>query len=112
MSKKLALPKSIRVGPFDYAVRYTEAHSDDKLNVLGQCSPTRLSILIQQDMPPTRTAECVLHEVTHAIADCYALMDDDGKVAEERMAQVFGAGWAQVWRDNPKLLQWMQKALS
>jgi hypothetical protein len=50
----------------------------------------------------------LLHEAGHAIYATYALTEDD---TEERIVAAFATGWAQVFRDNPWLLEWLRRSL-
>lgn len=55
----------------------------------------------------SKLVDTLLHEITHAIWWAYGLEDDD---KEERIVRTMGAAWAQIWRDNPHLLGWLNEA--
>jgi hypothetical protein len=104
-----ALPASIRVGPFDFAIDPMSAERAMGQSRFGEFSACEGHIAIQLDMPcPIKAADTFLHEVGHAIFWTYGIEDDD---KEERTVSLFGTGWTQVFRDNPWIMDWIKKAL-
>jgi hypothetical protein len=105
-----ALPRSLKVGPFDFGIDKLSAQRALGKDCFGEFSLCEGQIALQLDMPsPIKAADTLLHEAGHAIYATYALAEDD---KEERIVAVFAAAWAQVFRDNPWLLAWLAGALS
>lgn len=96
------LPASVRVGAYDFAIVAAPTH--DLGNALGDFVLGARRIRLQDDLAGALLADTLLHEITHAIWNVGGL---SGEAAEEQVAQVMGAYWAQVYRDNPKLIAWL-----
>jgi hypothetical protein len=104
-----ALPDSIRVGPYDFAIETLDAQRAMGKDFFGEFSPCEGRIALQLDMPSiVKAADTLLHETGHAIYWTYGVSDEDD---EERVVGVFATAWAQVFRDNPWLLAWVGRAL-
>jgi hypothetical protein len=105
-----ALPRSLRVGPFDFGIEKLSAQRAIGKDCFGEFSSCEGHVALQLDMPsPAKAADTLLHEAGHAIYSTYALAEED---KEERVVAVFATGWAQVFRDNPWLLQWLERSLA
>jgi hypothetical protein len=104
-----ALPASIRVGPFDFGIEKLSAQRAMGRDYFGEFSPCEGRLALQLDMPSAvKAADTLLHEAGHAIYWTYGLADED---TEERVVGIFATAWAQVFRDNPWLLEWIGSAL-
>jgi hypothetical protein len=105
-----ALPRSLKIGPFDFAVEKLSAQRALGKDCFGEFSSCEGQIALQLDMPScVKAAETLLHEAGRAIYATYALAEED---KEERIVAVFATGWAQVLRDNPWLLGWLARSLA
>lgn len=103
------LPDFIRVHGFDLRIERWNSHVVMGNRRWGEFSSAEQCIRIQSDMPtPFKAVDTFLHEVTHAIWWAYGLFDKD---EEERIVLTMGSAWMQVYRDNPWLLKWIDKAL-
>jgi hypothetical protein len=104
-----ALPRSLKVGPFDFGIEKLPAQRAIGKDCFGEFSPCEGQIALQLDMPsPVKAADTLLHEAGHAIYSIYGLNDED---KEERIVAVFATAWAQVFRDNSWLLAWLARSL-
>jgi hypothetical protein len=104
-----ALPPSLKIGPFDFGIEKLSAQRASGKDCFGEFSACEGQIALQLDMPSAvKAAETLLHEAGHAIYAICALAEDD---KEERIVSVFATGWAQVLRDNPWLLRWLERSL-
>jgi hypothetical protein len=54
-------------------------------------------------------AETLLHEISHVVWWVYNLKDEDD---EERTVHTMATGLTQVFRDNPKVLEYIKESLS
>ena len=105
-----ALPRSLKVGPFDFGIEKLIAQRALGKDCFGEFSLCEGRIALQLDMPsPVKAADTLLHEAGHAIYATYVLAEDD---KEERIVAAFATAWTQVFRDNPWLLAWLAGALS
>jgi hypothetical protein len=103
-----ALPASLRVGPFDFDIEKLSAQRAKGHDCFGEFSPCEGHIAVQVDMPSAaKAADTLLHEAGHAIYWTYGLADED---REERIVSTFATAWAQVFRDNRWLLDWIGRA--
>jgi hypothetical protein len=105
-----ALPASIRVGPFDFGIEKLCAQRAMDKDYFGEFSPCQGRLALQLDMPSAvKAADTLLHEAGHAIYWTYGLADEDD---EERVVGTFATAWAQVFRDNGWMLEWIARALA
>lgn len=105
-----SLPESIRVGPYDVALRVVDKTDALVMEAGGYFEFDSLTIGIRGEQPSThRAADVLIHEVSHAIWWTSGLQDKDD---EERTISLLSTGWAQVYRANPWLLKWLAKALA
>lgn len=96
-------PKSVRIGPLTYDIRWVEQIDSDLANVHGKCWPDRQVILLNRDAPPDRIATSFMHEIGHAMTDlwnCYT------KITPEQACDVVGDGIAMFAQDNPEAWEW------
>ena len=101
----VAVPRKIRVGPHTYRIqtgKKAKQHLDD-LGLVGQCIPAEAVIMVDPDLSGTVAAECLLHEVLHAIYDQTSLRGG-GKSAEEDVVSAISPLIVSVLRDNPSLI--------
>ncbi len=100
------LPPSLRIGPYDIAIIIKDkvSEADD-----AGLYHNGISINLKKDQyNPIFAVDTVLHEINHCIYRCAGL----GKAApEETAVTAMATGLTQVFRDNPKLLKWLQKVL-
>lgn len=113
---KAKLPSTIRVGALDFDLCFISGVDAEAKGIYGECCQFHQYINLRRDLSDDRLVDVLMHELTHAISGTYGLYDpksDD--IPEERLANVMGAAWAQIWRDNPALLKWltaMQKKIA
>ena len=99
---------SIRVGPFDLAIKQLDGEDRDKC--LGMFSETKQQILMRDNYPSEQQeAETLLHELLHAI---WAVFGCKPKDSEERIVSQMSIGMATVISDNPDLIEWLKEKLS
>ena len=106
------LPDSIRVGPYDIALRVVPPSGMGNRENAGEFTADGLALEIRvKDEAPSavHVVDTVLHEIGHAIFWTYLLNDAD---QEERTVATFGTAWTQVYRDNPGLLGWIAKGVA
>lgn len=101
-------PASLRVGPFDWTLRYWTKAELEGVNegYLGQCFKNKLRICLRPGTVVAKEAEVVIHEVFHAIFDVSGL-DRVDNTPEEVAVNHMGYGWLQVLRDNPALYAYL-----
>lgn len=106
------LPDTIRIGHRDFKIKkMSPAWASDTSNS-GEYCGAQEEIRVQVNMPSRHFAvEVVLHEISHAIFDCFGLDDEDDALKEERVIHAMGCGWTQVFRDNPELVEWINETL-
>jgi hypothetical protein len=104
-----ALPETVRVGAFTFAIDKWTSHKAAGNSRYGECSSIEQKIGVQRDMAtPEKAVDTFLHEVGHAIYWAYGFEAGD---KEERIVSGFASAWVQVYRDNPWLLGWIAKTL-
>lgn len=106
----MKLPSIIRVGAFDFRVEEWPSPAASAERKWGATSFTECVIRVQVvDRPPMFVLDTLIHEINHVIFWAYQLQDGD---KEERIVGVMASGWAQVYRDNPGLLEFIADAIN
>ena len=103
-----ALPKSIKIAHLDIALVVLDRLDDD---CWGYCKHSHLEIQLRRAHTSFDLArETVFHEITHMLCNIYGLEDSEhekeARFIEEKFVTIISAGWAQIMRDNPKLMRW------
>ena len=96
----------VRVGPFDYHVKFIDAPRDMAEHV-GYTRNESHEIGVLLHGPAANIADTLLHEVLHAVANVYGLRNHpelDTDAVEEKVVMTFTNGLLQVVRDNPDLV--------
>jgi hypothetical protein len=105
------LPKTIKIGPYDWQVRVMEGAE----GLCGQADfeTSQLRLWPENLTSPSHVVGVALHECLHVIFDAHNLgkMKRDKEEREEAIVMGFEAGLVSLFRDNPKLLTWMKKWL-
>lgn len=101
------LPSSIRVGPHD--VRFATLGVADAKNNYGTFVPAEQKIRLQPEYASGSMAvDTVLHELIHAI---FSVGTVQVKQGEEHIVSVVATYLAQIIRDNPAFLTWLQQTV-
>jgi hypothetical protein len=104
------LPTKIKVAGFDVTIEPLTPIEALAGNMWGDFDRITHRIRIEQPMlNKYQHLNTFLHEVGHAIYWAYAIEDED---KEEKVVTVFANGWAQVFRDNPKVLTFITEVLN
>lgn len=103
------LPASIRVGYRTFTTEIMTPRQAEARNAYGECDNAQGIIRIWADLDPVKSADTMIHEVLHACY-CIAALEDEDK--EERIVRTLAHQLAQVWRDNPALIEWINARLS
>ena len=95
------LPKSIRIGPFDYAVVAAKELLDG-LDSFGKVQDTQQRILLDDSCTLQRQQETLLHEVIHAIFCTFQPPEGaQRREDQERDTKLLAAGLLQAIQDSP-----------
>jgi hypothetical protein len=104
-----SFPKSIRIGPFTIPVFIKDMPKDEEGRILfGQYTALGVIELSTIAPNPVHAADTVIHEVLHGL---YGNAGLGPMCQEEQVVSALSTGLVQVFRDNPKLVAWLTKAL-
>lgn len=73
----------------------------------GEYSYNTSTIYVGLSYPITIILHTLIHEINHAIFWLYNIEKDDD---EERIVNTMANAWVQVYKDNPKLVEFIRKA--
>lgn len=101
----LALPDTIKIGPFSIAINKVEKIGSEDL-YYGEfvAHEERISIILNHPSK-LRAADTMLHEILHALWNFGHATGE-----EEQSVGALATGLMQVMADNPDLLAWWRKA--
>ncbi len=101
----IAMPESLRIGPFDYTVVEKPELECEKSGNIGHLDSGAFEIGVALHVPPQRQAEVMLHEVFHGVFRGFGFdLDHD---LEEKLVTLLAQGMLQVMRDNPEMIAWI-----
>lgn len=100
----MKLPETICVGYQDIEIVETDFPCGEQ----GVYIPEKSQIRIQKDLSAREVVNTVIHECLHAIFHVYgakALVNGDEQ--EEKLVNVIGNGFAEIFSRNPDLVKWV-----
>jgi len=103
------LPSTVRIGYRDFEIIEWSREEADGRKQNGMCDVDEGKLCVCSAMGPQKTAEVLLHEVLHAAWHAGNLA---GKEAEERAVSGLAPQLAQIWRDNPRLVEFVTASLA
>lgn len=101
--RRQRMPRSVRVGHRLFEIVSWDASAAEAEGARGDCRDDPPVIRISNGLKPFDKAEVMLHEVFHA---CWRHLPSE-RVSEEAAVTVLAENFAQVWRENPKLVAWI-----
>jgi hypothetical protein len=105
------LPRRIKVGAYDWRIKIDTNPSED----CGETDYTKAVITLwpANHQSPERLVGTVIHELLHVIYDNEQLAGAGvvSREAEETIVCGFETGLVSLYRDNPKLLNWIKRGL-
>lgn len=109
LPEELKLPSNIiKIGPYDYIVRYMDIITVDSTDMIGTHLSEYRIIQLATCLDRFSLVQTLMHEINHAIMDVLILKK---KRSEDDFCEIFSSGWIMVYRDNPWLFDWIQKLL-
>ena len=104
---KVKLPTRVKIGAHSYTIT-KEDLSDD--GILGCTRKTQHEIKLHKGMPPTLEAETAIHELLHAGGWVWGIEWTSGE-QEEHVVNSMANALASMFKDNPKLLDYLKDSL-
>lgn len=101
-----ALPTSVKVGHRDIAIVLVSAAV--LVDSYGDFSTDKLLIRLGDWLKPQDLAEVLIHELLHA---CWPQRWSLSGDIEENVVAPMSLTMAQVWRDNPHVVEWITHSL-
>jgi hypothetical protein len=100
------LPRRIKVGAYDWRIKVDPGPSED----YGETNFDKAEITIwpANHQSPERLVGTVIHELLHVIYDGINARERE---LEEPVVVGFETGLVSLFRDNPKLLNWIKRGL-
>jgi hypothetical protein len=107
------LPRRVKVGAYDWRIKVEAGDSED----YGEADFDKATISVwpANHQSPERLVGTVIHELLHVIYDekelSGAVNDGREQDTEEEVVVGFETGLVSLFRDNPKLLNWIKRGL-
>lgn len=102
--------RPIKVGPFDFKVRWFDHAERDVRDAYGYCNKDIHTIGIFRHLNKFQMADVVIHEVMHATHFVMVGLDINLH-SEEKIVQPYALGFTMVARDNPEFFKWWHSLL-
>jgi hypothetical protein len=100
-------PTTVRIGPFDYEIRWMDRSEEEDGQRFGSHNSNSLIIRLVADRKRQRVASTFLHEVLHSIGHVYGPVENkEGLVKEEDQVDACSYGLSAFPRDNPETWAW------
>ena len=114
MSRRITLPRSslpakIKIGVFEYDLLHMDAAASEADACLGDCDEYKLLIRVWEDLPDSKFAEVLEHEINHA---CWAAAKLKSRAAEETVVNRMTPVLMAARRDNPEIYAWIDRAIA
>lgn len=104
----MQLPEKIKVAGFDIDVESWDPEKADEDRAYGDFSSSKLRIRVDCSVNKYKVLDTIIHEINHAIYWAYGIEDED---KQERLCGAFATAWLQVYRDNSKLIDFINDIL-
>lgn len=104
------LPKQLKVGAFDYEIESWDSLAAESSMRYGECSMLQQKIRVAENLGPQHQGQTLLHEILHAACQQQSILEDGDE--QEEVVRALSLGLAAVMRDNPKVFEWILKALT
>jgi hypothetical protein len=100
------MPSKLRIYTYDFTVDYVNPPLviDGTIVCNGCIHVGNKEILIISGLSHQNTVAVLMHEISHAIIDCYRVKKTD---PDEDVVDIISEGWSQVFRDNPDLVKFI-----
>lgn len=103
---EIKLPEKVKVAGHSIKIKDWHPHSASAASRYGEFSANEMEIRLDMSMHPEKLLDVFLHELYHAVFWTYGLLDED---KEERICSQMSTGMAQVYIDNPDILQFIKE---
>jgi hypothetical protein len=117
--------EKIRIGPFDFTVRWYRRVGEERYNGLGYCYPDQHAIGVAIDQPIQGQAETLYGQILNALVDTYDIdllyitsqeeLKRAGAQVEndmQRAIREISLGMVSCMRDNPEVTYWILNSFS
>lgn len=112
MTKDPREPATVRIGPFDYEIRWMDRIEASDSSAFGLHNGNDHCIRLERSRRRQRVASTFLHEVIHAINQVFGTeRDKRGRVNEEQCTAGLAFGMCAFHRDNPDATEWWSRLL-
>lgn len=99
----LKLPKSVRVGFFNYNIETIDAELADSKGLYGYADNNKNEIRVSDGLNDQQLLNTVFHEILHAIHWQHGLSDSS---TEEEFTNLSTNGLCAFFADNPGFVEW------
>jgi hypothetical protein len=106
------LPTVIRLLHLDFTVSIVDRDVFETEGKVADCDVVRCIFRIREMLPPRLEAECVYHEVNHALVDLSMPQEDKEKMREEVVVSQLSRLQLATFRQNPALVAYLMERIA
>ena len=106
--KVLNIPKSVKVAGETIDIETFGLEAASVAGIFGAFHPLHSKLVVCDELTKMSCLNTLIHELGHAIYFYYGIEDED---LEEKTVNQMGTGWAQIWKDNPDLVKFLNYAV-
>ena len=104
-----ALVSTIKIGIAEYTLIHWDPTEAEAAGCRGECNVFTFEIRVRTDMPNSRFAEILEHEINHG---CWAAAKLKGRASEETVVNRLTPVLIAARRDNPEIYAWIDRAIA
>lgn len=103
-----SLPKKVKIGPFTFKISW-KAKDFELEDVMGECSASMRSIVVDPTYPLSAMQETLMHEIIHGCLGIFRLQfpTDSWENTDEFIASMLGVMIYGVLQDNPRIVEFL-----
>ncbi len=109
----MKVPNKVRIGPHRFDIKFVNPLLLEGEEVCGLSDTQKCLLQINTFQTPSMQADTLLHEILHMVHNIQLglTLTEDITIKEELLTTLTATSLCQVFRDNPKVINWILNSL-